>query len=131
MSDRRLTGRAAAMRRFDWPWLLTTRLLRDFAAGTCAATFVALLVLVAIGVVAPEARADGGRTHTVVGSWSTGHMTPLPSGVVQYSNQTLREIVRTSIGGDRVRVRIANTFGGATLHIGALHPLTFRLAQLS
>jgi lysophospholipase L1-like esterase len=34
-------------------------------------------------------------------------------------NQTLRQIVRTSIGGGRVRVVFANTFGTAPLTIGA------------
>ena len=44
---------------------------------------------------------------------------PLPAGIAQYSNQTLREIVHASIGGDHVRVRIANTFGTEPLVIGA------------
>ena len=36
-------------------------------------------------------------------------------------NQTLREIVHTSIGGDSVRVRISNTFGKEPLVIGSAH----------
>ncbi len=36
-----------------------------------------------------------------------------------FSNQTLRQIVHTSIGGSRVRVRFANTFGTVPLVIGA------------
>jgi lysophospholipase L1-like esterase len=35
------------------------------------------------------------------------------------SNQTLRQIVRTSIGGTRARVVLANTFGTAPINIGA------------
>ncbi|HEX7235412.1 MAG TPA: SGNH/GDSL hydrolase family protein [Gammaproteobacteria bacterium] len=35
------------------------------------------------------------------------------------SNQTLRQIVHTSIGGDRVRVVFSNVFGTAPLEIGA------------
>ncbi len=96
-----------------------SRLIRNFAAGTYVATVAALFVLTSMGV-AHDARADKGRA-LAVGSWATGHMTPLPSSVVQYSNQTLREVVHTSIGSDRVRVRIANTFGSATLHIGSVH----------
>ena len=95
------------------------RLFRNFAAGTYVAAVGALFVLTSMGV-AHEARADKGRAPAV-GSWATGHMTPLPSSVAQYSNQTLREVVHTSIGSDRVRVRIANTFGSATLHIGSVH----------
>jgi len=57
------------------------------------------------------------------------------------SNQTLRQIVHTSIGGERVRVVLSNVFGtapleigaaaiaprgqGATVQAGAVRPLTF------
>jgi hypothetical protein len=34
------------------------------------------------------------------------------------SNQTLRQIVRTSVAGTRARVVFANTFGTAALNIG-------------
>ena len=36
-----------------------------------------------------------------------------------FSNQTLRQIIHTSIGGSQVRVRFANTFGTTPLVIGA------------
>jgi lysophospholipase L1-like esterase len=35
------------------------------------------------------------------------------------NNQTLREIVHTSLGGDAVRIVLANTFGSAPLSVGA------------
>jgi lysophospholipase L1-like esterase len=38
-----------------------------------------------------------------------------------FENQTLREIVHTSIGGGTVRVRLSNAFGNATAEIGAAH----------
>ncbi len=38
-----------------------------------------------------------------------------------YANQTLREIVHTSIGGDTVRVRLSNAYGKQTVEIGAAH----------
>ena len=56
-----------------------------------------------------------------VQSWAVGHIAPLPEIAAQYNNQTLRAIVHTSIGGDQVRVRIANTFGTRPLTIGAAH----------
>src|SRR6185503_14576023 len=37
------------------------------------------------------------------------------------TNQTVRQIVRTSIGGSRVRVVLSNAFGTAPLEIGAGH----------
>ena len=55
-----------------------------------------------------------------VGSWATG-----PAGssgaAKQYSNQTLRLIVHTSVGGNAVRIKISNTFGSDPLVIGAAH----------
>ena len=41
---------------------------------------------------------------------------PLP---LNFSNQTLRQIVHTSVGGDRIRVIFSNVFGTAPLAIGA------------
>jgi lysophospholipase L1-like esterase len=38
-----------------------------------------------------------------------------------YDNQTLREIVHTSIGSDTVRVRLSNAYGKQTVEIGAAH----------
>src|SRR4051812_34661502 len=46
-----------------------------------------------------------------VASWAVGHINPLPAGTAHFSNQTLREIVRSSIGGDEGRVRISNVYG--------------------
>jgi lysophospholipase L1-like esterase len=79
-----------------------------------------LLALAAAVVVAaaPIASAHD-REKEFVASWSVGHINPLPAGTAEYANQTLRAIVRTSIGGDHVRVRIANTFGTEPLVIGA------------
>jgi len=38
-----------------------------------------------------------------------------------YADQTIRMIVRTSIPGKRLRVRLANQFGGAPVKVGAAH----------
>jgi lysophospholipase L1-like esterase len=45
---------------------------------------------------------------------------PTPSGQA-YENQTLRLVVRTSIGGSQARVRLSNELGTASLHIGSAH----------
>ena len=44
-----------------------------------------------------------------------------PPPFVHFTNQTLRQIVRTSAGGSRARVVLSNTFGNAALTIGAAH----------
>ncbi len=38
-----------------------------------------------------------------------------------FNNQTVRMIVRTSIGGRRLRVTLSNAFGGAPVAVGAAH----------
>ena len=55
-----------------------------------------------------------------IGSWTTA-----PQGVVgapsRYSNQTLRLIVRTTVGGNQVRVRLSNELGTQLIVIGSAH----------
>jgi lysophospholipase L1-like esterase len=63
------------------------------------------------------------KSEQWVGTWSTA--LHAPNTVVfatnaGFTNQTLRQIVHTSIGGDRVRVRLS-TFGTGPLHVGAAH----------
>jgi lysophospholipase L1-like esterase len=44
-----------------------------------------------------------------------------PTGFMHFTNQTLRQIVHTSIGGSRARVVLSNAFGTAALEVGAAH----------
>lgn len=76
-----------------------------------------------------------GQEHWVA-TWATAQLlvrTPPPPPAAQsvarpqsvavrgFSNQTRRMIVRTSIGGRRLRVKLANAFGSAPLVVGAAH----------
>ena len=45
----------------------------------------------------------------------------VPPPPVTVSNQTVRQIVRVSVGGDRLRVVLSNAFGTAPVEIGAAH----------
>ena len=68
-----------------------------------------------------------------VGTWATGLVAraalppaataaagqPLPAPPLNFNNQTLRQIVRVSIGGPEVRVVFSNAFGTAPLRVGA------------
>lgn len=61
-----------------------------------------------------------------VGTWGTSPAPQYPEAQLQarklvFANQTVREIVRTSIGGDTVRVRLSNAYGPHTVQIGAVH----------
>ena len=44
-----------------------------------------------------------------------------PQPFPQFTNQTLRQIIHTSIGGSRARVVLSNAYGSAPLTIGAAH----------
>lgn len=47
--------------------------------------------------------------------------TPPPFRVTTLNNQTVRMILRTSIGGRRVRMKLSNAFGSAPVLVGAAH----------
>ena len=55
-----------------------------------------------------------------VASW---HASPEPSRAptVTLNNQTVRQVVRVTLGGNKVRVRLSNEFGDAPVRIGAAH----------
>src|SRR6202521_4829507 len=97
-------------------------------------------VFVAAGLFVPqhELRAQNQATNDCwTGTWATGaawraasvpgQSAPVPAApagqppAVELNNQTLRQIVHTSIGGESVRVVFSNVFGTAPLAIGAAH----------
>jgi hypothetical protein len=88
-----------------------------------ALSTLAVVVLAIAALPVPAAFAGNGNEHWVA-TWSTALHEPNlgPPGLANsgFSNQTLREIVHTSVGGDRVRVRLS-TFGARALLIGAAH----------
>ena len=46
---------------------------------------------------------------------------PPAATLMNFTNQTLRQIVHTSIGGSRIRIVLSNTYSTAPLTIGAAH----------
>jgi lysophospholipase L1-like esterase len=60
----------------------------------------------------------GSGNQKWVGSWATS---PQATSDIQFANQTLRMIVRVSLGGNKVRVRFSNAYGAVPLVIGAAH----------
>ena len=78
-----------------------------------------LLAAASLAVPGLPARAQGGSGVRWCATWGAAPAGPPPSGSIQtYSRQTLRLIVRTSIGGNRVRVRVSNEMGSTPLRIG-------------
>jgi len=57
-------------------------------------------------------------------TWAASPMSPTPAmpnpANAGFANQTVRNIVYTSVGGNQVRVRLSNVFGTGRLRVGAL-----------
>ena len=77
-------------------------------------------------VASPVSMSRDWRGERWVGTWAAAMHAPsagfgeeFPSQFFEFDRQTVRQIVRTSIGGDQVRVRLANAFGDDPLVIGA------------
>ena len=96
---------------------------------------IAALALAALVALPALAAAQSGEDRWI-GTWSTGPLAldppaspeageaaaGLPFGApVRLADQTLRQVVRTSIGGSAVRVTVSNVFGTEPLAIGAAH----------
>jgi lysophospholipase L1-like esterase len=74
---------------------------------------LAIVAAVTLSGSVTASAASGGRDF--VGTWAASPMVASTSGpsVAGLSNQTERAMVRTSIGGNQLRVRISNAFGAA------------------
>jgi lysophospholipase L1-like esterase len=71
-----------------------------------------------------EANSTPNQSVNWVGSWAASQQIPEPQNAMpaeSLHNTTLRQIVRLSIGGSKIRVRISNAFGASPLHCLALH----------
>jgi lysophospholipase L1-like esterase len=81
-------------------------------------------ILLAVTALSIHAAVGTNGDEQWVATWSAALHAPNPGppGLTNpgFNNQTLRQIVHTSIGGDQVRVRLS-TFGAAALVIGAAH----------
>jgi lysophospholipase L1-like esterase len=91
-------------------------------------TLVGLVIAVSIGL-APIAIAQAGaakapQAQRWVGSWATSQMIPaakdaLPAADV--TDGTLRQTLRLSTGGGKIRVRLSNAFGTEPLKLSGVH----------
>ncbi len=80
------------------------------AIGACAATPPP----VATTVEAPTKTAKGGW----VGAWSAAPAPP-SENARDFDNQTIRQVVRMGADGERIRLRLDNTYGNEALRVGA------------
>jgi lysophospholipase L1-like esterase len=91
---------------------------------TKSATLVLTISIAAILNFTSWAKSSRPRGHWV-SAWSTAvHAQPPFPGLPpspEFENQTVRLVVRPTIGGERVRIRLSNAFGTGALTIGAAH----------
>lgn len=93
-----------------------TRLLKTVGL---AATLVLGALVVGPTALAGEQQSD----RHWVGAWTTAPVAQAAAGnnSTGFNNQTLRQIVRVSLGGSELRVRLSNTFGTKPVTVGAAH----------
>jgi lysophospholipase L1-like esterase len=59
------------------------------------------------------------QTNSWISTWTASQQSPRGVMPASFSNQTVRQIIRVSIGGNRVRIRLSNEFGTKPVLIGA------------
>lgn len=113
-------------------------------SGAAAISLLSVGSAQADGKKVPKHGHSGSGTQKgLVGTWTTSSQPPTEeAGFTEgFSNQTIRNIVRTSVGGRDIRIRLANTYGEDPLTIdhvsvgiwdmderavqGRTHPVTF------
>src|SRR5882757_2490652 len=103
------------------------RSLRRGAVLTTAALAIGAFALVPSPWTPAADAAPGADTAAapaapaVIDGWTGTWSVSPQSGGPSYGNQTLRQIVHTSIAGTSARVRISNVFGAAPLTVGDVH----------
>jgi lysophospholipase L1-like esterase len=129
---RRCIHRAASLERSRTSRLAPRRRALAFGAGTrnrglLAAVCVVSAVGVSLGTssrqpaFALRSHTASSRSAAASGSW-TGTWSASPqSGSTSFNQQTLRQIVHTSIGGTSTRVQVSNVFGSQPLVIADVH----------
>jgi lysophospholipase L1-like esterase len=89
---------------------------RTFAASALAAALLGAASLAA------QQPAGTAATRHWVGTWAAspqGALASRPPSMKAFDGQTIRQVVRVSMGGDTVRVRLSNEFGRTPLVVGA------------
>ena len=108
------------------PHLLNAQTGRaDHWVGTWATAVVVRPQAPASPAIAPEgsacAPAAFGPAPGRGGAAAGGRAGFTPPAPLNFKNQTLRQIVHVSLGGDRLRVVLSNAFGTVPLEVGAAH----------
>lgn len=99
----------------------TARRGAALAAAALAVGLFAPLPAAGASAAIPDAPAAPRTSAAAADGWTGTWSVSPQSGGPSYSRQTLRQIVRTSIGGTSARIRISNAFGSAPLTVSDVH----------
>jgi lysophospholipase L1-like esterase len=95
------------------------------AAGGAALGHAPIFARQATPEATPLAAGRDWRDEQWMGSWAAGMHVPgpgfgdeFPSQIFELGDRSLRQIVRLSVGGQQVRIRLANTFSDTPIVIG-------------
>jgi lysophospholipase L1-like esterase len=81
-----------------------------------------LLVIALLLLVGQDAAArPPGRPAEWLGTWASVPTATPATATPTLSDDTVRQVVHTSVGGDQVRLRLTNEFGDRPLRIGEVH----------
>jgi hypothetical protein len=80
----------------------------------------ALVLGAAAAVPADAAGASQKPAQASSGGWVASWAASPMAGSTSFSDQTVRNIIYTSVGGSSLRVQLTNTFGSAPLQVGAV-----------
>jgi lysophospholipase L1-like esterase len=94
--------------------------VRGIAVAIVLAT-AAVTVSTSSAQIAKDGNHGQNRHRSWIGTWAASPQAPdtVPLPTTGFTNQTLRQIIFTSLGGDNVRVRFTNEFSNRPLNIGA------------
>ncbi len=94
------------------------------AAGVLAAGVLLTAVVAPTAGAADEGADTSASSRTQgawIGTWATVPTAVPASGVTTLEDQTVRQVVHTSVAGRRLRIRLTNEFGSEPLRIGEVH----------
>lgn len=78
------------------------------------------MLVTAAAIVATGADAGANPGQSGPGWVATWTASPTSAGTTQFSNQTVRNVIYTSVGGSEVQVRLSNLFGRGPLRVGTI-----------
>lgn len=96
-----------------------TRRLAAILGGIVIVTGAAVFVPSVASSAAVSAGHEGTGNSAWVASWAASPMSgTTPTGTTTFTDQTVRNIIYTSAGGDSLRIQVTNTFGTQPVTIG-------------